>query len=47
MGLCESYDEELSPRSPNLVVKNTEEAKKFFDDPTYVGRVKVCFVVVL
>ena len=41
MGLYESYEEDISrsPSSP-LVITCPEEAKKLFDDPTYISNKK-------
>ena len=35
MGLYDSYEEDV-PRSPSSVINSAEDAKKLFDDPTYV-----------
>ena len=47
MGLCDSYEEEGPRRSGSLVMHDTEEAIKLFDDPTYIigNNSKVVFIV--
>lgn len=44
MGLCDdSYEEEdkFHTSSSSIIIRDTEEALKYFDDPTYITKTKV------